>query len=48
MKADVALGKGVRATLRAAGVPATALRLGKDVVRVELPRAKLERALAKG
>jgi|GEM_PF-2420712 len=33
--------------LRAAGVPVTSVGIGKDSVRVELPRAKLEKALAK-
>ncbi len=33
--------------LRAAGVPVTAVGIGRDSVRVELPRAKLEKALAK-
>ena len=41
------LEKGVRAMLRAAGVPVTAVGIGKDSVRVELPRAKLEKALSK-
>jgi hypothetical protein len=46
-KADAAIEKGVRAMLRAAGVPVTAVGIGKDSVRVELPRAKLEKALSK-
>jgi len=46
-KADAAIEKGVRAMLRAAGLPVTAVGIGKDSVRVELPRAKLEKALAK-
>jgi len=46
-KADAAIEKGVGAMLRAAGVPVTSVGIGKDSVRVELPRAKLEKALAK-
>ena len=48
LKADVATEKALRAALRAAGLPVTAVRIGTDAVHVELPRAKLEQALAKG
>ncbi len=47
-KADVAVERGLRAALRAAGLPITTVRIGKDAVRVELPRVRLEKALAKG
>ncbi|MDO9018770.1 MAG: hypothetical protein Q8S73_40755 [Deltaproteobacteria bacterium] len=46
-KTEVALERGLRALLRAAGLSVTAVRISKDAVRVELPRAKVEKALAK-
>ena len=46
-KTEVALERGLRALLRAAGLSVTAVRINKDVVRVELPRANVEKALAK-
>lgn len=47
-KADGAIEKGVRAILRAGGVSATGVRVGRDEVRVVLSRAQVEKALAKG
>ena len=46
-KTEAALERGLRALLRAAGLSVTAVRISKDAVRVELPRAKVEKALAK-
>jgi len=48
LKADVVTEKAVRTALRAAGLPVTAVRVARDSVRVELPRARLDKALAKG
>ncbi len=45
-KTEAALERGLRALLRAAGLSVTAVRISKDAVRVELPRAKVEKALA--
>jgi len=47
-KAERAVEKGVRAILRAGGVSATGVSVGRDEVRVVLSRAQVEKALAKG
>ena len=47
-KAERAIEKGVREILRAGGVSATGMSVGRDEVRVVLSRAQVEKALAKG
>ncbi|TAK22027.1 MAG: hypothetical protein EPO40_29030 [Myxococcaceae bacterium] len=47
-KAEGAVERGVRAILRAGGVSATEVSVGREEVRVVLSRAQVEKALAKG